>query len=228
MAEKHAAPAVSAHMGADGVVLRLRGHQGGAQLARDIRRNLEPQSECGQRGVAQPLQQVDGIRRVAAGREDTGLHRQQHDQRDADDEGRHRGQHRADDGDDPIDHPAGAVGGSDTGAEAEQECEQQRVERDREIHREREPNRLGDGNRGEPRLPEVAVQRVPDPAEVLHHERPVESELVVEPRDIVRRRCLAEHHGGGVVVAERTQCERDQRREDEHGDRGEEQARRAA
>ena len=95
----------------------------------------------------------------------------------------------------------------------------QREHGDLEGDRKSLQDRVGHRDASDRRHAEVAVQRIPQPVEVLDDERPVEPELAVERRHILRRRFFSEHDLGdrsGGEAHEQTRQEGDEQ-DDEGG-----------
>lgn len=199
------------------VVLPVGRDETAAQLAGDIRDDVEAQRDRREGDVREPRADALPCRDVAGRGEHMEPHREDRDEHDADDEGRH---HR-DDGDEARDrtvHPGGAPQrGHRAEGEADDHTDDERERRDGQAHFEAQADERGDVGAVGPAGTEPSVQDATEPVPVLDQEGPVEPPLGLDAVDRLGSRLFAQLDARRAESAQRPKRERHERRDHEDG-----------
>ena len=161
----------------------------------------EAQGQRGQRHVAD--ERHEAIRSqalVARGGQPAQLHRQQHDQPQAQQKAGQRDAHDGEHGDGVIPRRAALFRRIHARRNRDEDGDQLRIDGQADRRLEVAGDQVGDGlthdRRGDAK---ITAQAAAHPAHILHHDGVIQPQLRMKGRDVLERGVVAQHHRGGIA-----------------------------
>src|SRR5579883_1769484 len=186
----------------DEVLLQGRDHVA-AQDAHQRRPFEQRQCRAGKRHAAEIAEDVLRERHITGGRQDAHAQRKEEDQQDGEEEGRNREDAEGEPGDGLVERRARAHGTENAERHADEEPAQFGDHHELDRHGKPVGDRMEHRLAGAVRGAEIAGQDAAEPMEILPPERQIEAEFLVQRRDILRRRLVAEHRDREIARQQR-------------------------